>query len=111
MGRNKKSPDESVSGTISFRTTPSIIQRYEQAISETGVSKSDVLRILVRDASDADIAAAIQCAQIEHIQALQSSSTSELKQKRIAAQKMIAWVDAQLKERSESVLTIPTSTG
>lgn len=103
MGRKKLPVNESATGTISFRVVPSLLQRYEEALAETGVSKSDVFRILLRDASDADIAAAINLAQVEQIQAIQAASLGELKQKRVSAQKTIAWIDAQLKERAEKV--------
>lgn len=103
MGRNKLPAEEAATGTISFRVVPSILRRYEDAIAETGVSKSDVFRILIRDASDADIVAAINSAQVEQIHAIQTASLSELKQKRVAAQKTIAWIDAQLNERAAKV--------
>lgn len=103
MGRNKLPADESASGTISFRVAPSFLQRYEEALSGTGVSKSDVFRILLRDMSDAEIAAAVDQAQVERIQSLREASLGELKQKRVAAQKTLAWIDAQLKERAEKI--------
>ena len=103
MGRNKRPAEESSSETISFRVMPSVLRRYAEALANTGVSRSDVFRVLIRDASDETILAAINQAQVDQIQALQKTSLSELKQKRVAAQKQIAWIDAQLNERAAQV--------
>ena len=89
--------------TISFRAAPASVQRVISAIGERSVKRSEVYRLLIEDASDAAIARAIKKAELEKLETLSSLSVKDLKQRRTAALKTVAWIDAQLAEVSKKI--------
>ena len=104
MARPSLSPGEKMT-TISFRANPASIRRILSAIGDRGVKKSEVFRILIEEASDAAISRAIKKAELEQLKVLSSLSVNDLKLRRVAALKTVAWIDAQLAAASQQILS------
>lgn len=102
MGRKAKAVEDAQSETISFRVTKELSDRYDGFVTDTGLTRSDVLRQVVMTIPNEFIQEAVSQARREKILAIRTATLKELKQKRAVAEKMIAWIDDQLVERANS---------
>jgi predicted DNA-binding protein len=103
MGRHKLFQGDEKQETVSFRVSADLGNRIKNLTASSGFSRSDILRNLVQHATDNDFARAIKNAEIEQVSTLSGRSLRELKQKRIAALRTVAWIDAQIKAAADHI--------
>ena len=106
MVRNKISiENDPLTVTASFRVGLAAMARVEDAATKAGITRSDLLRELLANVTPGQLDEAIRAVQLSQLELSQTESAAVLKQKRSKAEKLIAWIDAELKARAEKIQT------
>lgn len=105
MGRKKSISEADDVVTISYRVSSAVMQQIEGACELHGVTRSDVLRELLQRVTKPQIDDVIRVVKLRQLEATEGLSISELKLKRATAEKQIAWIDSELKSRSDKLVT------
>ena len=103
MGRKTIAEDDSLIITASYRVGAAVMARVEDAASKAGVTRSDVLRELLTQVTKTQIDDAIRAVQLSQLDCSEQQSLTVLKQKKAKAEKMIAWIDAELQDRAKKI--------
>lgn len=103
MGRKKTISEADDIVTISYRVSSSVMQQIEAACELHEVNRSDVLRELLQQVNRPQINDVIRAIKLRQLEISESWSISELKSKRAIAERQIAWIDSELKSRSDKL--------
>jgi hypothetical protein len=110
MGRRKSIAEDDEIVTVSYRVGASVVGVVEDAASKAGVTRSDVLRELLQRVTKTQIDDAIRAVQLSQLEFSEKQSTAVLKQKKASAEKLIAWIDAELQARASQIMSDATPT-
>lgn len=105
MGRRKSIAEDDEIVTVSYRVGSAVLGAVEDAASKAGVTRSDVLRELLQKVTKAQIDDAIRAVQLSQLDFSEKQTTAVLKQKKANAQKLVAWIDAELQARAEKIMS------
>jgi len=105
VGRHKTIAKDEDAVTVSYRVPATVLGAVDDAASIAGVTRSDVLRELLQRVTKDQIDDAIRAIQLRRLDFSGTYTTAALHQKKANAEKLLAWIDAELQTRAEKILS------
>jgi len=105
VGRHKTIAKDEDSVTVSYRVPATVLDAVDDAASKAGVTRSEVLRELLQRVTKEQIDDAVRAIQLSRLDVSGTYTTAALHQKKANAEKLLAWIDAELQTRAEKILS------